>query len=117
MEVWSCRNGIITFPDNAKRNILGHEASRIAKIIMHFNSDIVGAIVNNELKELWLRFHRTAACSLSIGQLCMEAGFTPEVWLFFLLLRQKKFLKIVGLQNILSASGLYCEVHMINPDG
>jgi len=55
---------LLTFPQNIRKEYpKGTKLQEIAKDFQqNFNSDIVGAIVNNELKELWVKIQKD--CSL-----------------------------------------------------
>ena len=108
----------LTFPDNTKCEYpKGMKLLEIAKDFkQHFNSDIVGAIVNNELKELWVELRQD--CSLQFIDRTTVYGnrFYSRSLAFLFIIAAKEVFKDcrVTVEHSLS-KGLYCEVHKDKP--
>lgn len=104
----------LTFPnDIVKEYSKGMKLQEIAKDFQQdFKSDIVGAIVNNELKELWVRIQQD--CHLQFVDRTTAYGnrFYARSLAFLLIIAAKEVFEgcRVTVEHSLS-KGLYCEVH------
>lgn len=109
---------IITFPDNAKREYpKGMKLQEIAKDYQqYFNSDIVGAIVNNELKELWVEVSQDCSLQFIDRTTVYGSRFYSRSLAFLFIIAAKEVFKDcrVTVEHSLS-KGLYCEVHKDKP--
>ncbi|MGE5676630.1 MAG: TGS domain-containing protein [Pseudomonadota bacterium] len=108
----------VTFPQNiSKEYPKGMKLHEIAKDFQKdFKSDIVGAIVNNELKELWV--HLQKDCSLQFIDRTTAYGnrfYSRSVAFLFIIAAQEVFKGCrVTAEHSLS-KGFYCEVHKEEP--
>jgi len=109
---------ILTFPNNIKKEYLkGSKLQDIAKEFQQdYKSDIVGAIVNNELKELWVRIQHD--CSLKFIDRTTVYGnrFYSRSLAFLFIIAAKEVFEgcRVTVEHSL-CKGLYCEVHKDKP--
>lgn len=108
----------LTFPQNIKKEYpKGTKLQEIAKDFQKdFNSDIVGAVVNNELKELWVEIQQD--CKLNFIDMTTAYGnrFYSRSLAFLFIIAAKEVFKgcRVTVEHSLS-KGLYCEVHKDEP--
>lgn len=108
----------VTFPKNiSKEYPRGTKLQEIAKDFQKdFKSDIVGAIVNNELKELWVQLQKD--CSLQFIDRTTAYGYrfySRSVAFLFIIAAQEVFKGCrVTAEHSLS-KGFYCEVHKEEP--
>lgn len=113
-----CDNILLTFPQNVEREYpKGTKLQDIARDFQKdFRSDIVGAIVDNELKELWVRLQKD--CSLQFIDRTTAYGnrfYSRSVAFLFIIAAQEVFKDCrVTVEHSLS-KGLYCEVHKDGP--
>jgi uridine kinase len=109
---------LLTFPQNIKKEYpKGTKLQKIAKDFQEgFTSDIVGAIVNNELKELWVEIQQD--CKLKFIDTTTVYGnrFYSRSLAFLFVIAAKEVFKgcRVTVEHSLS-KGLYCEVHKDEP--
>ncbi len=109
---------MLTFPDNVKREYQkGTRLLDIAKdFSRYYKSDIVGAIVNNELKELWVKIQQD--CSLRFIDRTTAYGcrfYSRSLAFLFIIAAKEVFEECrVTVEHSLS-KGLYCEVHKEDP--
>lgn len=109
---------LLTFPQNIKKEYpKGAKLQEIAKEFQKdFKSDIVGAIVDNELKELWVRIQKD--CSLQFIDLTTAYGnrfYSRSVAFLFIIATKELFNGCrVTVEHSLS-KGFYCEVHKDEP--
>lgn len=109
---------VLTFPQNIKKEYpKGIKLWEIAKDFQQgFKSVIVGAIVNNELKELWVEIHQD--CQLQFIDTTTAYGnrFYSRSLAFLFIIAAKEVFKDsrVTVEHSLS-KGLYCEVHKDEP--
>ncbi|HOE56291.1 MAG TPA: nucleoside kinase [Bacillota bacterium] len=109
---------ILTFPNNIKKEYLkGSKLQDIAKEFQQdYKSDIVGAIVNNELKELWVRIQHD--CSLKFIDRTTVYGnrFYSRSLAFLFIIAAKEVFEgcRVTVEHSL-CKGFYCEVHKDKP--
>lgn len=108
----------VTFPQNiSKEYPKGTKLQELAKDFQKdFKSDIVGAIVNNELKELWVQLQKD--CSLQFIDRTTAYGYrfySRSVAFLFIIAAQEIFKGCrVTAEHSLS-KGFYCEVHKEEP--
>ena len=108
----------LTFPQNIKKEYQkGVKLQDIAKDFQKdFKSDIVGAIVNNELKELWVQIQKD--CSLQFIDRTTSYGnrfYSRSVAFLFIIAAKEVFKGCrVTVEHSLS-KGFYCEVHKDEP--
>jgi len=109
---------LLTFPQNIKKEYpKGTKLQEIAKDFQKdFKSDIVGAVVNNELKELWVEIQQD--CELHFIDTATVYGnrFYSRSLAFLFIIAAKEVFKgcRVTVEHSLS-KGLYCEVHKDEP--
>lgn len=109
---------LLTFPRNIRKEYpKGTKLQEIAKdFSKDFRSDIVGAIVNNELKELWVEIQKD--CSLQFIDRTTAYGnrFYSRSLAFLFIIAAKEVFKgcRVTVEHSLN-KGLYCEVHKGKP--
>lgn len=109
---------LLTFPQNVKREYpKGIKLLEVAKDFQQdFKSDIVGAIVDNELKELWVEIQKD--CSLKFIDRTTGYGnrfYSRSVAFLFIIAAKEVFKGCrVTVEHSLS-KGLYCEVHKGDP--
>lgn len=108
----------LTFPDNTKREYSkGIKLQEIAKDFQeHFNSDIVGAIVNNELKELWVEIGQDCSLQFIDRTTVYGSRFYSRSLAFLFIIAAKEVFEgcRVTVEHSLSR-GFYCEVHKDKP--
>ena len=82
----------------------------------YFNSDIVGAIVNNELKELWVEVSQDCSLQFIDRTTVYGSRFYSRSLAFLFIIAAKEVFKDcrVTVEHSLS-KGLYCEVHKDKP--
>lgn len=108
----------LTFPNGVRKEFpKGIKLIEIAKEFQeNFTSDIVGAIVNNELKELWVQIQKD--CSIQFIDTTTAYGnrFYSRSLAFVFIIAAKEVFKgcRVTVEHSLS-KGLYCEVHKEEP--
>lgn len=111
-------NILLTFPQNIQREYpKGTKLQDIARDYQKdFRSDIVGAIVDNELKELWVRLQKN--CSLQFIDRTTAYGnrfYSRSVAFLFIIAAKEVFRDCrVTVEHSLS-KGLYCEVYKDGP--
>ncbi len=111
-------NILLTFPQSIKREYpKGTKLQDIARDFQKdFKSDIVGAIVDNELKELWVQLQKD--CSLQFIDRTTAYGnrfYSRSVAFLFIIAAKEVFRECrVTVEHSLS-KGLYCEVHKAGP--
>ncbi len=111
-------NILLTFPENIKKEYpKGTKLLEIAKDFQkEFSSDIVGAVVDNELKELWVQMQKD--CSLRFVDRTTAYGnrfYSRSVAFLFIIATKEVFKDCrVTVEHSLS-KGLYCEVHKNEP--
>lgn len=109
---------MLTFPNSIKREYSkGTKLQEVAKDFQkNFESDIVGAIVNNELKELWVTIQQD--CSLQFIDRTTVYGnrfYSRSVAFLFIIAAKEVFKGCrVTVEHSLS-KGFYCEVHKDEP--
>lgn len=109
---------MLTFPQNIKKEYpRGTKLQEVAKDFQQgFKSDIIGAIVNNELKELWVEVNED--CQLQFIDMTTVYGnrFYSRSLAFLFIIAAKEVFKgcRVTVEHSLS-KGLYCEVHKNEP--
>lgn len=109
---------VLTFMNNLKKEYpKGTKLQEIAKDFQKdFKSDIVGAIVNNELKELWVKIQQD--CSLKFIDRTTAYGsrfYSRSLAFLFIIAAEEVFEGCrVTVEHSLS-KGLYCEVHKGDP--
>lgn len=109
---------VLTFPKDVKKEYpIGTKLLDIAKDFQQdFKSDIVGAIMNNELKELWVEVNKD--CTLQFIDKTTVYGnrFYSRSLAFLFIIAAKELFKDckVTVEHSLS-KGLYCEVHKDEP--
>lgn len=109
---------MLTFPNSIKREYpKGTKLQEIAKDFQkYFKSDIVGAIVNNELKELWVAIQQD--CSLQFIDRTTVYGnrfYSRSVAFLFIIAAKEVFKGCrVTVEHSLS-KGFYCEVQKDEP--
>lgn len=108
----------LTFPDSIKGEYpKGIKLQEIAKDFQqHFNSDIVGAIVNNELKELWVEINQDCSLQFIDRTTVYGSRFYSRSLAFLFIIAAKEVFEgcRVTVEHSLSR-GFYCEVHKENP--
>lgn len=108
----------LTFPDSIKGEYpKGIKLKEIAKDFQqHFNSDIVGAIVNNELKELWVEINQDCSLQFIDRTTVYGSRFYSRSLAFLFIIAAKEVFEgcRVTVEHSLSR-GFYCEVHKENP--
>ncbi|HYF84506.1 MAG TPA: nucleoside kinase [Clostridia bacterium] len=109
---------LMTFPQGINKEYpKGTKLSEIAKDFQQgFKSDIVGAIMNNELKELWVEIQKD--CTLQFIDRTTGYGnrFYSRSLAFLFIIAAKEVFKgcRVTVEHSLN-KGLYCEVHKNEP--
>ena len=109
---------LLTFPQNIRKEYpKGTKLQEIAKDFQqNFNSDIVGAIVNNELKELWVKIQKDCSLQFIDRTTVYGSRFYSRSVAFLFIIAAKEVFKgcRVTVEHSLS-KGLYCEVHKDEP--
>lgn len=111
-------NILLTFPQNIMKEYpKGTKLQDIARDFQKdFRSDIVGAIVDNELKELWVQLQKD--CSLQFIDRTTAYGnrfYSRSLAFLFIIAAKEVFRECrVTVEHSLS-KGLYCEVHKDGP--
>ena len=111
-------NVTLTFSDASKKEYpKGIKLIDIAREHQkNFDSDIVGAIVDNELKELWVEIHKD--CDIRFIDRTTSYGrrFYSRSLAFIFIIAAKELFKgcRVTVEHSLS-KGLYCEIHKGEP--
>ncbi|MEA4847817.1 MAG: nucleoside kinase [Clostridiaceae bacterium] len=108
----------LTFPDNVKKEYpKGMRLQEIAKDFQqYFKSDIVGAIVNNELKELWVEIVQDCSLQFIDRTTIYGSRFYSRSVAFLFIIAAKEIFEgcRVTVEHSIS-KGLYCEVHKEEP--
>jgi len=108
----------LTFPNGVQREWpKGTKLLEIAKEFQKdFSSDIVGAIVNNELKELWVKVEKDCSIKFIDRTTVYGSRFYSRSLAFVFIIAAKEVFKgcRVSVEHSLS-KGLYCEVHKDEP--
>ncbi|HYE84401.1 MAG TPA: nucleoside kinase [Clostridia bacterium] len=109
---------VLTFPQNIRKEYPGGtKLQKIAKDFQQdFKSDIVGAIVNNELKELWVEIRKDCCLQFIDRTTVYGSRFYSRSVAFLFIIAAKEVFKgcRVTVEHSLS-KGLYCEVHKDEP--
>ncbi|MDD4504667.1 MAG: nucleoside kinase [Clostridiaceae bacterium] len=109
---------MLTFPNSIKREYpKGTKLQEIAKDFQKdFKSDIVGAIVNNELKELWVKIQQDCGLQFIDRTTAYGNRFYSRSVAFLFIIAAKEVFKgcRVTVEHSLS-KGFYCEVHKDEP--
>jgi uridine kinase len=104
----------VTFPDGSEKKYLkGIKLLDIAKDFQHqYKSEILGAIVNNELKELWKELHEDSRVEfIDIGTSYGNRFYSRSLVFLFVIAAKEVFKSCkVTVEHSLS-KGFYCEVH------
>jgi uridine kinase len=108
----------LTFPDNVKKEYpKGMRLQEIAKDFQqYFKSDIVGAIVNTELKELWVELVQDCSLQFIDRTTIYGSRFYSRSVAFLFIIAAKEIFEgcRVTVEHSIS-KGLYCEVHKEEP--
>lgn len=109
---------MLTFPNGIqKERPKGIKLIEVAKEFQeNFSSDIVGAIVNNELKELWVDIRKDCSIQFIDRTTAYGSRFYSRSLAFIFIIAAKEVFKgcRVTVEHSLS-KGLYCEVHKDEP--
>lgn len=109
---------LLTFPQNKKKEYpKGTKLWVIAKDFQQdFKSDIIGAIVNNELKELWVEIQKDCQLQFIDATTVYGNRFYSRSLAFLFIIAAKEVFKDcrVTVEHSLS-KGLYCEVNKAEP--
>ncbi|MGE5633232.1 MAG: nucleoside kinase [Caulobacteraceae bacterium] len=109
---------MLTFPGGLQKEYFkGTKLLDIAKDFQRdFKSDIVGAIVNNELKELWVEANKDCCMQFIDRTTAYGSRFYSRSLAFIFIIAAKELFKDcrVTVEHSLS-KGLYCEVHKNEP--
>ena len=89
---------VLTFMNNLKKEYpKGTKLQEIAKDFQKdFKSDIVGAIVNNELKELWVKIQQDCSLKFIDRTTAYGSRFYSRSLAFLFIIAAEEFLKGAG---------------------